>query len=230
MEKEIRALQTELATLKSQLSRNNAIKEEKTVKSVKTEIEEEFPTKVTMETDPDQDGRIIDILKLMDEENALKQKRVAEELESKREAEAKFVASEKAKLEVAERAISDAAEAENGRAGKEEEEKKIVSKTAVATSAPNIERKEVNKGSEVSKPKSEVAKKASTKKATKGATEILSDVPKKPTTKLSTKRTSKTATSSNADDWATLAESTLKRKSVAQLTEYLVGRVSSISL
>jgi hypothetical protein len=229
MEKEIRALQTELATLKSQLSRNNAMKDEKTVKSVKTEIEEEFPTKVTMETDPDQDGRIIDILKLMDEENALKQKRVAEELESKREAEAKFVASEKAKLEVAERAISDAAEAENGRAGKEEEKKKIVSKTAVVTSAPNIERKEVNKGSDVSKPKSEVAKKASTKKATKGATEILSDAPKKPTTKLSTKKTSKTATSSNADDWATLAESTLKRKSVAQLTEYLVGRVSSIS-
>lgn len=230
MEKEIRALQTELATLKSHISKNNAAKEKKTVKSVKTEIEEEFPTKVTLETDPDQDGRIIDLLKLMDEENAMKQKRVPEELESKREAEAKFVASEKAKLDVAERAKSEAAEAESVRAVKEAEEKKIASEAvAAATAAPIIESKELNKGTEVSNPKAEVAKKASIKKATKGVTETQSDVPKKSTTKSSTKKTSKAATSSNTDDWATLAESTLKRKSVAQLTEYLVGRGVSVT-
>lgn len=235
MEKEIRALQAEVASLKSQVSKYDEVKVVKKAVSVKTEIEEEFPTKFTMETDPDEDGRIIDILKLIDEENAMKQTKIAEELEQKREAEAKFVASEKAKADFAERAKSEAVEAENARAAKEAEEKKTASEVAAAaatatttvTATPKIERKEVNKGTEVAKTKAEVTKKVSTKKATKGASETQLDVPKKAATKSATKKSPKPATANNADDWAALAESTLKRKSVAQLTEYLVGRVSS---
>lgn len=227
MEKEIRTLRAELASLKSQISKNDEVKMEKKAVSVKTEIEEEFPMKFTMETDPDEDSRIIEILKLMDEENAMKQKKIADELEQNREAESKFVAAEKAKADFAERAKAEAVEAENTRAAKQAEENKIASEvTATATATPKIERKEVNKGSEVAKPKAEVAKKVSTKKATKGASETQLDIPKKAATKSATKKSPKPATTNNADDWAGLAESTLKRKSVAQLTEYLVGRVS----
>lgn len=228
MEKEIRSLQAELANLRSQVSKSDEVKVVKTVKSIKTEIEEEFPTKVTMEMDPDQDGRIIDILKLMDEENAMKQKKIGAELEKKREAEAKFVAAEKAKADDAKRAKSEAVEAEKVRAAKEAVEKRLASEATAAATVPKIESKKAVKGTEVAKPKEEVAKKTSTKKTAKGATEYQPDVAKKAATKSATKKAaSKSASGSNADDWTTLAESTLKRKSVAQLTEYLVGRVST---
>jgi hypothetical protein len=229
MEKEIRALQAEVATLRAQIGKDEVKMEKKSLKSIKTEIEEEYPTKVTMETDPDQDDRIIDILKLMDEENAMKQKKISGELENKREAEAKFVASEKAKADVAKRIKADADEAEKVRAAKEADEKRLATEAAAAAAAAAIklESKTVDKGAEVTKPKAAVAKKASTKKTSKSDTETPSDVKKKSATKLATKKAAtKSATTSNADDWATLAESTLKRKSVAQLTEYLVGRVS----
>ena len=236
MEKEIRALQAEVAALKSQIGKSEGGKEKKVVNIIKTEIEEEYPTKIVMETDPDQDVRIIEILKLLDEENAMKQKLVADELERKREAEAKFVASEKAKADVVKQAKAAAAEADKVRADREAEEKVIAAKAATAkvddtkvkasAAATKIEDTKVNKGSDVSKAKVEGPKKVPTKKTSKSSAETQLDAKKKTSTKSATKKTSKLATTSNADDWALLAESTLKRKSIAQLTDYLIGRVS----
>ena len=112
-EKEMRALQAEVATLRSRLEKaesgGKGKSMMKTTKVVKTEIEEEYPDNVVMESDPDEDGWIIEILKLLNEENASKKKK-AEGFELKREEEARFVAAEKAKFEAAEKAKAEAAE------------------------------------------------------------------------------------------------------------------------
>lgn len=182
MENEMCALQAEVVYLRSQLEKTQGEKKkapEKT-KTVTTEIEAEYPTKFVMETDPDEDERIVELLKLLDEENSIKKKKAAEELEKKREEEAKFVAAEKSK------AIS----------------------------------KKMTKGVEAAQAKAEVAKKkaAAKKSKKKSAT--------KSTRKMATKSVAKKAsrTVATVDDWASLAESTLKRKTVAQLSEYLTGK------
>ena len=43
------------------------------------------------------------------------------------------------------------------------------------------------------------------------------------------KSPAKKATAGDAEDWSTLAESTLKRKSVAQITDYLAGKGASVT-
>ena len=113
IQKEMRALQAEVATLRSryEMAEGGGLLEKAATKKatkavVKTEIEEEYPNKVVMESDPDEDGRIIEILKLLDEENATKKKK-AEASEMKREEEARFVASEKSKAEAALKAAAE---------------------------------------------------------------------------------------------------------------------------
>lgn len=240
-EKEMRALQAEVANLRCRLEKAEGERKEKsmmkTTKVVKTEIEEEYPDKVVMESDPDEEGRIIEILKLLDEENASKKKK-AEGFELKREEEAKFVAAEKAKAEAAEKAKAEAedfairAAAETAKKAKEkllaEEaaaaaaaaakkmEEKLLANEAAATAAAKEETKKMTKGVETAQAKAGAEKKIITKKATKSAT-------------TSTKSTAKKATASDVDDWSTLAESTLKRKSVAQLTEYLTGKGATVT-
>mmetsp|Transcript_37883 Transcript_37883/g.69999 ORF Transcript_37883/g.69999 Transcript_37883/m.69999 type:complete len:547 (-) Transcript_37883:290-1930(-) len=193
MEKEMRALQVELSLLKKQLETPQGGKKKKKTKTVKTEIEKEYPTKVVMKSDPDEDGRILELLKALDEENKVKKQKAAEELEKKREEEAKFVAAEK---------------------------KKAVSR-------------KMTKGVEAAQAKAEVAKKkkAATKKAKKASTKAKSVATKKTTaTKKAVTKKTVTVTkrapraTANVDDWASLADSTLKRKTVAQLTEYLSGK------
>lgn len=183
----MRALKAEVASLKSQLEATKPKKEVAPTKRVKTEIEEEYPTKVTLESDPEENARVIELLKLMDEENAMKNKEAAKVREKKREEEAKFVAAEKAKAES----------------------------------------KKMTKGVEAAQAKAEVAKKkASAKKST------AKKAAKKASAKTAVAKTVEKESSgggtavATTDDWATLEESTLKRKTVAQLTEYLTGKVS----
>jgi len=193
MEKEMRDLQAELSLLKKQLEAPQGGKKKKKTKTVKTEIEQEYPIKVVMESDPDEDGRILELLKALDKENEIKKQKVAKELENKREEEAKFVAAEK---------------------------KKAVSR-------------KMTKGVEAAQAKAEVAKKtkAATKKAKKASTKVKSAATKKTTTtKKAANKKTVTVTkrvpraTANVDNWASFAESTLKRKTVAQLTEYLSGK------
>lgn len=277
MEKEMRVLQAEVATLRSQLEKKEGGRAKKTAKTSitakKTEIEEEYPNKVVMESDPDEDGRIIEILKLLDEENASK-KMKADGRQMKREEEARFVASEKAKAEAAAKAAAEAedfairaaaaaaklvekkilAEKEAAAAAKLAEETLLAEKEAAAAAAKEAketllaekeaaaaaakeaeekmvenlvaaakaESKKMTKGVEAAQAKAEVAKKATAKKGTK-----KSDVKAKATS--TGKSPAKKVTAGDAEDWSTLAESTLKRKSVAQITDYLTGKGASVT-
>jgi hypothetical protein len=291
MEKEMRALQAEVATLRSRIDKTEGggtkKKITKSTTAIKTEIEEEYPNKVVMESDPDEDRRIIEILKLLDEENASKK--------MKAEEEARFVASEKTKAETATKAAAEAedfairaaAEAKAARAAKKKAEEKLLAEKEAATAAnlaeekllaekeaaanlaeekllvekeaaaaanlaeekllaeeeaaaaaakkaeekmledlvaaaDKAESKKMTKGVETAQAKAEVAKKAIAKKATK-----KSDAKAKA---MSTaKSPAKKATAGDAEDWSTLAESTLKRKSVAQITDYLAGKGASVT-
>eukprot|EP00986_Skeletonema_menzelii_P006617 scaffold2527_cov185-Skeletonema_menzelii.AAC.4 len=186
MELKIRELQAEVSKLNAQLEKANEGKK-KTAKAVtakKTEIEEEYPTKVTLEGDPEEDARIIEILKMMDEENKAKKAKAAAEAEKKREEEAKYVKSQK-----------------------------------------NIDNK-MTKGVESAQAKAEVAtkKRATKKKST--ATKAKTSAKKKTVTKKAAEAPENA--SSSIDDWTQLADSTLKRKTVAQLTEYLTEKGVSI--
>eukprot|EP00581_Thalassiosira_minuscula_P006550 CAMPEP_0183742500 /NCGR_PEP_ID=MMETSP0737-20130205/64729_1 /TAXON_ID=385413 /ORGANISM="Thalassiosira miniscula, Strain CCMP1093" /LENGTH=555 /DNA_ID=CAMNT_0025978087 /DNA_START=90 /DNA_END=1757 /DNA_ORIENTATION=- len=196
MEKEMRALQAEVTSLRGQLAKSagGAKKKATKKKTVKTEIEEEYPTKVTMKSDPDEDSRIIELLKEMDEANLIQKKKAAEEAEKKREEEAKFVAAEK----------------------KKEESRKMTKGVEAAQ-----KKAEAAKKKKSAKKKS--AKKASTKVSAK--TKTKTGAKQKASTKKSVaKKAPKVKVVATADDWALLAESTLKRKTVAQLTEYLTGK------
>ena len=97
MEQKIRELQAEVSKLTSQLEKAEVGKKKvtKAVAAKKTEIEEEYPNKIVMEGDPEEDARIIELLKTMDEENKVKQAKAAAEAEKKREQEAKYVKTQK---------------------------------------------------------------------------------------------------------------------------------------
>lgn len=312
LENEMRALKAEVMTLRSKLPAVEKVKATtKSFKDMTTGIEEEYPTKVVMENDPDEDGRIIELLKLLDEENATKKKkaegieekkrveetkvrasekamnvaaekamakaedfaikaaaeamearttkmmeeqRLAEEAataiaarktaegmeKKKREEETMFVASEKAKNVVAEKDKAEAedfaiqatvAEATAEQSAKMMEEKLLAEEATTATTArkeavenmisEDAKSMKMTKGVEMAQAKSEATKKATTKKAVKNTatTAIKSDA----------KATTKKAGAVDSDNWSTLAESTLKRKSVAQLNEYLTGKGATVT-
>jgi membrane protein involved in colicin uptake len=240
MEKEMRALKAEVTSLRSKLPRTEKVKVTTiSFKDIKTEIEEEYPTKIVMESDPDEDSRIIEILKLLDEENATK-KQKAEGMEKKREEEANFVASEKAKLVAAEKAVAEAedfaikaaAEAKKVLAAKKAaDEKRRIDEATAAAAREAVEKmleeetksKKMTKGVETAQAKAETVKKTATRKA--AAKSATSAAMKSDDGKSTTKK----ATVIDSDDWSTLSESTLKRKSVAQLNEYLTRKGAAVS-
>lgn len=210
MQKEISTLQAELSSLRNQLATAGGEKGgvSATKSAVKTEIEKEYPSKVVVDSGMDEDGRIIDLLKELDDENRMKKK---EELEKMREEEAKFVAAEKAKAESTKQTKPRGEQLEK----KHEEEAKFVAAEKAKT---------MTKGAEVVKAKTGGKKATSKKAAKKASTE------RKTATKSVAKKASVTAVADASDDWSSLADSTLKRKTVAELSKYLTGKVSSTVL
>ena len=234
----MRALKAEVTTLRSKLPRTEKLKVTTiSFKDIKTEIEEEYPTKIIMESDSDEDSRIIEILKLLDEENAMK-KQKAEGMEKKREEEANYVASEKAKVEAAEKALAEAedfaikaaAEAKKVLAAKMAADEKRRKATAAAAREAvekmleeEAKSNKMTKGVETAQVKAETVKKTATRKAAaKSATSVAIK-------SEDGKSTTKKATVIDSDDWSTLSESTLKRKSVAQLNEYLTRKGAAVT-
>ena len=186
MAKEIASLQAEVASLRSQLSKVTESAEKTVEKKVaaKTEIEEEFPTKFTMESDPEEDDRIVELLKLMDADNKSNKKTKAVAMEKKREEEARFVAAEKIKAEKGAEAAK--------------------SKSSAATKEKKSSKKKAQK-------------KASTKKKSSKTVSKVEVVSAPSPEKV-------VVVKANGEDWKSLADSTLKRKTVAQLTGYLTGK------
>lgn len=268
MEKDMLALKAEVSSLRSELATYKGGKKKKAAantKTVKTEIEEAYPTKVVMETDPDEDARVIELLKALDNENRTRKNETVAKLEKKREEEAKAVAkgqkkaaAEAARLagetkakaaakdKAAAKAKSAAAEktaAEAARLAEEKKAKAAAADKAVAeaTSAA-AKRKRRTKGVETLRATAEGARKTAVKKTAqnkaktgapqKGATKTTTTISvkkqaTKTTTKVSTNKSvvkKASRTYSSIDDWALLADSTLKRKTVVQLTEYLTEK------
>jgi hypothetical protein len=189
-EQKILELQAQVSKLTSQLEKaeDGKKKATKAVVTKKTEIEEEYPNKFVMEGDPEEDARIIELLKAMDEENKGKQAKAAVEAEKKREQEAKYVKAQK-----------------------------------------NVDKK-MTKGVEAAQAKAEVVTKKKKSSAKKKSTATKAKAKTTPKKKAAPKKAAPApATASGSDDdWTQLAESTLKRKTVAQLTEYLTGKGVSV--
>lgn len=182
------------------------------------------PAKVSKSTerDPEEDARIISILKEIDESNkAAAAVDVAAAVEASAAAEAadKFAEEAEAVARAAAVAVAEIDEAEEAatEALESEEEIRAISeaaaeKKAVEEAAKKAAKKAVNNVTAK-------AKKTKTKKTTK-----------KKTTRVVRRKTVATpkeavVVSSQAENpWASLTEATLKRKTVAQLTEYLSER------
>lgn len=208
MEQKIRDLQAEVSKLNSQLEKAEEGKKKaaKAVAAKKTEIEEEYPNKVIMEGDPDEDARIIEILKMMDEENKVKVAKAAAEAEMKREEEAKFVKSQKnvdTKMTKGVEAAQAKAEVATKKTGATK--KKITSTKAKAKTSP--------KEKAVPAPVVEATAPVKAPAPVESAAPVEAPAP---------------VEAAAANDWTQLAESTLKRKTVAQLTEYLADNGVSV--
>lgn len=195
MEQKVRDLEAEVSRLIVQLetAEEGKKKEAPTVVAAKkTEIEEEYPNKVVMEGDPEEDARIIELLKLMDEENKVKKAKVAAEAEKKREEEAKYVAAQKN----VDKKMTKGVEAAQAKAEVETKKKVVATKKKSTTTK--------------AKAKAATAKKTATKNAAPAPV-------------------ASAASSVSDDDWTQLTEATLKRKTVAELTEYLTGKGVSVA-
>eukprot|EP00985_Skeletonema_marinoi_P008182 scaffold3651_cov133-Skeletonema_marinoi.AAC.2 len=210
MEQKIRELQAEVSKLNSQLEQAKEGKKKavKAVTAKKTEIEEEYPDKVTLEGDPDEDARIIEILKMMDEENIAKKAKAAAEAEKKREEEAKYVKSQKNIDEKMTKGV----EVAQAKAEVATTKKKTTQKKSTATKA---------------KAKTSAKKKTVTVKAAPAPVKASSGPINDTVTEKAAPAPAK-ASSGPINDWTQLADSTLKRKTVAQLTEYLTEKGVSV--
>jgi len=176
--------------------------------TVKTEIKEACPTEVFMESDPDEDEHVIELLRVLDEENRTQK------------VKAKFAEEENKKAT----------------AVAEKDQAKVAMKDK-ATSVV-VKRKRPTKGIETTQAKAEVGTKLAMKTKASNTAQMGANPPPvmKTMTKFSAKqpvarktsstRPGKKVSRTNApiDNWALLAESTLKRKTVAQLTEYLIDK------
>jgi len=210
MEQKIRELQAEVSKLNSQLEQAKEGKKKavKAVTAKKTEIEEEYPDKVTLEGDPDEDARIIEILKMMDEENIAKKAKAAVEAEKKREEEAKYVKSQKNIDEKMTKGV----EVAQAKAEVATQKKRTTKKKSTATKA---KAKTSAKKTTVTVKAAPAPVKASSGPINDTVTEKAAPAPAK-------------ASSGPINDWTQLADSTLKRKTVAQLTEYLTEKGVSV--
>lgn len=193
----MRALSAEVASLRAQLAQTTAKKQSAGKKAAKTEIEDE--PQGPMERDSEEESRIIELLKEMDEANKARQDLVKAANEKKREEEAKYLAAQKR----AEEAALMAKEVEEAQA-KAEAEKRMASKGAASATKKSTDTE------------TKSAKKASKKSSAKAKRKTS---PKQ--------QSAPPATAASDDDaWSSLSDSTLKRKTVAQITEYLTEKVS----
>jgi len=210
MEQKIRELQTEVSKLNTQLEKAEEGKK-KAVETVvaKTEIEEEYPTKVTLEGDPEEDARIIELLKMMDEENKAKKAKAAAEAEKKREEEAKYVKSQKN----IDKKMTKGVEAAQAKAEVATKKTRATKKKSTATKA---------------KAKTSTKKKTTSEKAAPKSETEASPVAAKEPEPVAANEPESDAANDGGDDWTQLAESALKRKTVKELTEYLTEKGVSV--
>ena len=136
----MRSLQAEVLSLKKQLelAQGGTKKKASSTKkqTIKTEIEQEYPKRVTLESDPDENARVIELLKEMDSENASKKKATRTALEKKREEESKFVASEKAKA--VSKKMTKGVEAAQAKAEVAVKKRKAATKKAATKATTNV--------------------------------------------------------------------------------------------
>ncbi|KAL7443335.1 hypothetical protein ACHAXM_008878 [Skeletonema potamos] len=210
MEQKIRELQTEVSKLNTQLEKAEEGKK-KAVETVvaKTEIEEEYPNKVTLEGDPEEDARIIELLKMMDEENKAKKAKAAAEAEKKREEEAKYVKSQKN----IDKKMTKGVEAAQAKAEVATKKTRATKKKSTATKA---------------KAKTSTKKKTTSEKAAPKSETEASPVAAKEPEPVAANEPESDAANDGGDDWTQLAESALKRKTVKELTEYLTEKGVSV--
>jgi hypothetical protein len=210
MEQKIRELQTEVSKLNTQLEKAEEGKK-KAVETVvaKTEIEEEYPNKVTLEGDPEEDARIIELLKMMDEENKAKKAKAAAEAEKKREEEAKYVKSQKN----IDKKMTKGVEAAQAKAEVATKKTRATKKKSTATKA---------------KAKTSTKKKTTSEKAAPKSETEASPVAAKEPEPVAANEPESDAANAGGDDWTQLAESALKRKTVKELTEYLTEKGVSV--
>eukprot|EP00804_Cyclotella_cryptica_P002083 CCRYP_006503-RA/>CCRYP_006503-RA protein AED:0.11 eAED:0.11 QI:231/0.83/0.71/1/0.83/0.71/7/34/1041 len=218
MEKELGSLKSQVTSLQMQLKKiESSTKTMPKNDTYKSEIEEEYPTKVTMERDPEEDSRIVELLKEMDEENKQKKLMIREQLETKREEEAKYVAEQKAKAEAEQLAKEEAARLE-AEAAKVEAEKMAKEVEDAQSKAEEAKIKSVEKGASAKKvgPTPKKAVKKAAKSKGKSVTKKISKSPDSPSPAAS-------------NEWHSLSDATLNRKTVAEITAYLTERGVSVT-
>ncbi len=234
MQNKMRDLSKEISVLKFQL---NKVEEKSKLesKSTQTKTVNEEVTKMLMERDPADVERVLELVKEIDEERRLEKLKVELELEKKREAEAKKLAESKRKQEEeiakAEAALAKKlAKEEEAARKKASEAKKKAEMEESERMAKEVEAAQAEAEVAEKKSKGTESKKASTnKKLTKS--KKSSSKKKKKSTKTAVEVTTPPVASTAADnEWASLADSTLKRKTIAQLTDYLTERVSCLNL
>jgi len=215
---------TKLASENSRLLKQLAAATLPTSPTSKTEVA--APTKkappviTVMERDPDEDRRVLDLIKEVDQENKAKATATASATEEKTPTK-KTKAKSKAK-----------AQKSKASAKVETEEETVAAKSEPAAPAP-AKKSKVKGADRVAAAVEELAPKATAKKSAK----------KNAAKKSSAKKSAKKAKKSLAVDeepffaspaagidnpWSSLSDSTLKRKTIAQLSEYLTERGAQV--
>lgn len=241
MKKELDNLRRETAQLRKQLSEALA-ETSSSAPQVKSDAVKAVTAKETMPRDPEEDSRILQVIKELDEENAATSGRKREPRAE--EAEMAVSAIEMAAVEeeaaamaaAAEEMASVAAAAEAKKAAKAAKEMAAV---AAAEEAKNVAEAQTAFFAKVAAPakaapkkaaKKKVAKKKATKKAgaKKTAAKKKASPKKEPKIEVVPAKIQASpqieVAAGTENPWASLSQSTLKRKTVAQLSEYLVER------
>jgi hypothetical protein len=174
--------------------------------------------KERMPRDPDEDAKVLEILKEIDQMNA-----------KKPETPAKAPAKSKKKAEVVDVSIPyDAA----AKLAYEASDKKMTyakfkaKYEADAIDLVKSKRAPKSDSAEATVAEETIEKTVKKTTAAKKATPVKKVAPKKKEAAPEKKNTKKTS-ENDANPWGALSESTLKRKTIAQLTEYLETRVST---
>jgi len=185
--------------------------------------------KERMPRDPDEDAKVLEILKEIDQMNAKKPAKKAAAEASKTKTPAKAPAKSKKKAEVVDVSIPyDAA----AKLAYEASDKKMTyakfkaKYEADAIDLVKSKRAPKSDSAEATVAEETIEKTVKKTTAAKKATPVKKVAPKKKEAAPAKKNTKKTS-ENDANPWGALSESTLKRKTIAQLTEYLETRVST---
>jgi len=223
MRAELTRLATENSNLLSQLAEATAAPKEKELKVAKAAaaapaVKKAPPVITVMERDQDEDERFLELIKQVDEENkatATKKKAAAEKPQTKAKSKAKAQTSK--------------AKSKSKATDKKKEE-------VVAEKKSEPKKSKVKGADRVAAAVEELAPKATKKSAKKSAS-------KKSSAKKSAKKAKKAAAAAAAAEeepffaspaagidnpWSSLSDSTLKRKTIAQLSEYLTERGAQV--